>query len=157
MLGIDTSLKVSYQTRSRTEREPIRSFSSPLKTTTRTVTTTITNGHPFDITGLVVRDAIPLGNDDANFKVTVRRPDGLVQKKDGDEVSVAISPSSAGDSEEEQEARVRWVQTEHGDRGEKEGLYECICDLKAGKKVRLEAEWVIKARGDVQWEEMLNV
>ena len=157
MLGIDTSLKVSYQTRSRTEREPIRSFSSPLKTTTRTVTTTITNGHPFDITGLVVRDAIPLGNDDANFKVTVRRPDGLVQKKDGDEVSVAISPSSAGDSEEEQEARVRWVQTEHGDRGEKEGLYEWVCDLKAGKKVRLEAEWEIKARGDVQWEEMLNV
>ncbi|KAI1792172.1 hypothetical protein LXA43DRAFT_364276 [Ganoderma leucocontextum] len=144
VLGIDTSLKMSYQTKSRTEHEPKRSFAEPSKTTTRTVTTTITNGHSFDVTGLVVRDAIPLGNDDANIKVALRRPDGLAQSKDGEEVIVALSPSGAGDSEG-QEAKVQWARTENGGGGEKEGLYEWVCELKAGKKVKLEAEWEVKA------------
>ncbi len=156
VLGIDTSLKVSCQTKSRTVHEPRRSFAEPAKTTTRTVTTTIANGHAFDVAGLVVRDAIPLGNDDANVKVALRRPDGLAQAKDGEEVTVAVSPSGAGDSEG-QEAKVRWARTESGAGGEREGLYEWVCELKAGKKVRLEAEWEVKAPSARQWEEQVNV
>ena len=77
VLGIDRSLKVTYNTKSRTEYEPRRSFAEPSKTTTRTVVTTIMNGHPLDITDLVVRDAIPLGNDHDHIQVTLRKPEGL--------------------------------------------------------------------------------
>ncbi|KAM5544768.1 hypothetical protein V8D89_001666, partial [Ganoderma adspersum] len=154
VLGIDTSLKVSYQTKSHTEHEPKRSFAEPSKTTTRTVTTTITNGHSFDLSGLVVCDVIPLGHDEASIKVALRRPEGLAQAKDGEEVTVALSPvtSAAGDLER-QEAKVHWTRTENGVGGEKEGLYEWVCELKAGEKVRLEAEWEVKAPSSLQWEE----
>ncbi|PIL32379.1 hypothetical protein GSI_05625 [Ganoderma sinense ZZ0214-1] len=154
MLVIDPSLKVSYQSEFRTVHEPKRNFTEPFKTTTRTVTTTITNGHSFDVTELVVRDAIPLGNDETNIKVALRRPDGLAQAKDDEEVAVALHGSGeARDSEKQGAARVRWVWTEKGDGGEKEGLYEWVCQIKAGKKIRLQAEWEVKAPGDAQWEE----
>ena len=61
VLGVDTALRVAYTSRSRTEYEPPRNFSERTKTTTRTVTSTLTNNHAFDIIGLVVRDAIPIG------------------------------------------------------------------------------------------------
>ena len=154
MLGIDTSLKVSYQTKSRTEHEAKRSFAEPSKTTTRTITTSISNGHSFDLTGLVVRDAIPLGNADANIKVALRKPDGLAQAKDGEEVTVTLP--GVGDAAG-QEAKVRWARTENGGGGEKQGLYEWVCELKAGKKVRLEAEWEVKAPSTLRWEEQLNI
>ena len=144
MLGMDTLLKVSYQNTSRTEHQPERSFAESSKTKTHIVTTTITNGHSFDLTGLVVRDAIPLGHDEANIKVALQRPEGLAWAKDGEEVTVSL----AG-----QEAKVRWAQTETGVGGEKEGFYEWVCDLKAGKKVKLEAEWEIKAPSSMEWEE----
>ena len=127
----------------------------PSKTTTRTVTTTITNGHSFDIAGLVVRDGIPLGHDDANIKVVLRQPDGLAQAKDGEEVTVALSSKGPGDLET-QEAKVRWARMENGGGGEKEGLYEWVCELKAGQKVQLEAEWEAKAPSSMEWEEKRN-
>ena len=151
VLGIDTSLKVLSQPKSRTEYEPKRSFAEPLKTTTRIVTTTIASGHSFDIAGLVVRDAIPLGNSVANIQVVLRRPAGLAQAKDGEEVTVALP--GTGDAAG-QEAKVRWARTESGGGGEKEGLYEWVCELKAGKKVRLEAEWEVKAPSSMGWEEI---
>ena len=157
VLGIDTSLKVSYQTKSRTEHEPKRSFAEPSKTTTRTITTTISNGHSFDLSGLVVRDAIPLGNDDANIKVALHRPEGLAQAKDGEEVTVTLPGLGDAASSEKQEAKVRWVRTENGGGGEKEGLYEWVCELEAGKKIRLEAEWEVKAPSALKWEEQVNV
>ena len=54
----------------------------------------------------------------------------------------------------QQGAKVRWVRTEGGGGGEKEGLYEWVCELKAGKKVRLEAEWEAKAPSSMGWEEI---
>ncbi|KAI1792158.1 hypothetical protein LXA43DRAFT_1093971 [Ganoderma leucocontextum] len=152
VLGIDTSLKMSSQPKFRTVHEPRRSFAEPFKTTTRTVITTITNGHSFDVSGLVVRDAIPLGNNDANIKVALRRPDGLAQAKDGEEVTVTLDTADDG-----QEAKVRWARTENGGGGEKEGLYEWVCELKAGKKIRLETEWEVKAPSSMRWEEQPNI
>ena len=105
-----------------------------------TVTTTISNGHSFDLAGLVVRDAIPLRNVDANIEVALRRPDGLAQARDGEEVMVALSSAGDAAAGEGREAKVRWARTESGGEGEKEGLYGCMCEFKAGKKIRLEAE-----------------
>ncbi|PIL32346.1 hypothetical protein GSI_05592 [Ganoderma sinense ZZ0214-1] len=162
VLGIDTALKVVSQPKSRTEHEPKRSFAEPFKTTTRTVTTTIANGHPFDVAALVVRDAIPLGHDDANIKVVLRRPAGLAQAKDGEEVAVALpgmgtgapGDGNAAGQGQGQEVKVRWVRTECGSGGEKAGLYEWVCGLKAGKRIKLEAEWEVKAPSNMRWEEL---
>ena len=129
----------------------MRSFAEPTKTTTRRVTTTATNGHPFDISNLVIRDAIPLGNEDANITVMLRKPDGLAQAKDGDEVTVRLD----GDGDV-QEAKARWAKVDDGKGGEKDGMYEWICGITAGKRVELEAEWDVKAPANLRWEELVR-
>ncbi|EJF59169.1 hypothetical protein BD309DRAFT_953032 [Dichomitus squalens] len=150
VLGIDTSLKVAYNTKARTVYEPRRSFAEPSKTLTRTVVTTISNGHPFDIADLVVRDAVPIGSDEANIAVTLRKPEGLAQAKDGEDVAVKLSGETKG-------ATVRWTKVESGAGGERDGLYEWLCGVKAGKKVQLEAEWDVKAPSSVRLEEQPNI
>ena len=149
VLGIDTAVRVTYSSKSDTEHEPVRSFAEPTKTTTRTVTTTATNGHPFDIANLIIRDAIPLGNEDANITVMLRKPDGLAQAKDGDEVTARLD----GDV---QEVKARWSKVENGKGGEKEGMYEWVLAVPAGQAVTVEAEWAVKAPSNVKWEEAAN-
>ncbi|KAI0687754.1 hypothetical protein C8T65DRAFT_619921 [Cerioporus squamosus] len=149
VLGIDTALRGTYNQQSRTEHEPGRTFDEPTKTTTRTITTIATNGHRFDISNLIIRDVIPLGNEAANIKVMLRKPAGLAQVKDGEEVAVGL----AG---EVKEARARWSKVENGKGGEKDGMYEWVCAVPAGKKVNLEAEFAVKAPRDVKWEETSN-
>ncbi|KAI0788235.1 hypothetical protein C8Q74DRAFT_1195353 [Fomes fomentarius] len=147
VLGIDTALKVSFVQKSHTAHEPPRSFAEHTKTTTRTATTTVKNGHQFDIAGLVVRDVIPLGDQDANIKVTLRKPEGLAQAKDGEEVAVDLG-------EDAKDVKVRWTKVEKGAGGEKEGMYEWVCgSVVAGKEVKLEAEWDIKSPASVRWVE----
>ncbi|KAI0750044.1 hypothetical protein C8Q80DRAFT_1314673 [Daedaleopsis nitida] len=85
-LGVDTAFKVAYRQDSRTEQEPARNFAEPTKTTTRTVTTTVTNNHQLDISPLVVREALPLGDDEAKVKVTLCKPEGLARAKDEEEI-----------------------------------------------------------------------
>ena len=145
-LGIDTALKVSYQQNTRTEQEPPRNFAEPTKTTTRTVTATVLNNHQFDIHSLVVRDAIPLADDDAKVKIMLRKPEGLARAKDDEEVIVSLK----GDV---QEGKVRWTKVEKGKGGERDGMYEWVCGIPGGKKVELEAEWDVKAPSNVKWEE----
>ncbi|TFK87179.1 hypothetical protein K466DRAFT_549154 [Polyporus arcularius HHB13444] len=149
VLGIDTALRVTYSQKSHTEHEPARSFAEPTKTTTRTITVTATNGHTFDIPKLLIPDVIPLGNEDANIKVMLRKPEGLAQIKDGEEITV----SSMGDVKE---VKARWSKVDNGKGGEKDGMYEWVCAVPAGKKVSVEAEWAIKAPSNVKWEESVN-
>ena len=146
VLGVDTALKVVYNQKSVTSHEPPRSFAEPMKTTTRFVITTVTNGHDFDIAGLVVRDAIPLGDHGSNIKVMLRKPDGLARAKEGEEVTVALAGDVKG-------GKVYWTKVEKGRGGEKDGMYEWVCGIGAGKKVQLEAEWDVKSPGNLKWEE----
>ncbi|KAI0356941.1 hypothetical protein OH77DRAFT_1400184 [Trametes cingulata] len=145
VLGVDTSLKVSYRKDSKTEHEPRRNFAEPHKTTKCTAVTTIRNQHTFDIAELIVRDAIPLGNDDSQVAVSLRKPEGLAKSKDGEEVSVSLGDDVT--------AKARWTKVVDGKGGEKDGLYEWVCSIPAGKTVALEAQWDVKAPSDYQWEE----
>ena len=151
VLGVDTALKVSYNQRSVTSQEPPRSFAEPTKTTTRTITATVTNGHQFDISALIVRDGIPLGDADTNIKVMLRKPDGLAQAKDGEEVPIDLGADV-------QDAKVRWSKVEKGQGGEKDGMYEWVCGtVVSGKEVKFEAEWDIKSPANLRWEETQKV
>ena len=118
MLGVDTALPVAYHTNSRTMQEPASSFVEYTKTTTSTVAITVANKHAFDVAGLIVRDTVPLGNEEAQKKVVLRKPDGLALAKADEEVAVALE----GDSEVN-EVRVRWGKTEGGKGGETGGIY----------------------------------
>ncbi|KAI0695488.1 hypothetical protein C8T65DRAFT_44921 [Cerioporus squamosus] len=149
VLGVDTAIRVTYSQKSHTEHEPARSFAEPTTTTTRIIITTATNGHAFDIPKIIIPDVIPLGNEDANIKVMLRKPDGLAQIKDGEDITVSLT----GDVKE---AKARWSKVENGKGGEKDGMYEWVCAVPAGKTVSLEAEWAIKAPSNVQWEETIN-
>ncbi len=150
VLGSDTALRVTYTQQSRTEHEAGRTFDEPTKTTTRMITIAATNGHTFDIPKLVIRDAIPLGDENANIKVMLRKPEGLAQAKDGEEVTVLLEG-------EVQNAKARWSKLENGKGGEKDGMYEWVCSVPAGKAVSLKAEWAVKAPSNVKWEETINM
>ena len=96
---------------------------------------TIANSHPFDIADLLVRDTIPLGDDDAGIRVTLRKPEGLARATDGEEIIVGA---------EGEAVRVRWGAVENGFGGEKDGMYEWVCGVPAGKKVVLETVWEVQ-------------
>ncbi|RDX46294.1 hypothetical protein OH76DRAFT_1386908 [Lentinus brumalis] len=146
VLGVDTALKISYKEQSRTDQDAVRNFVDPTKTTTRMVTTIVMNGHVFEIAGVIVRDAIPLGDADAKVKVTLQKPEGLAAAKDGEDVSVD-SGSHLKD------VKVRWTSIKDGEGGEKDGLYEWVCSIPAGEEVVLQTEWAVKGPADVEWEE----
>ncbi len=140
MLGVDTALKVSYQQETRTEQEAPRNFADPTKTTTHRTMTTITNNHPFDIAPLVVRAAIPRGDESAKVKLVLRTPKGLARAKDDEEIAVTVT-EAAGDAKD---LKVRWTKVVDGQGGEKDGMYEWICIAPASKKVALDAEWDVQ-------------
>ncbi len=133
MLGVDTALKVYYRQETCTEQEAPGNFADP---THRTMTT-ITNNHQFDISPLVVRAAIPHGDDSGKVKVVLRTPKGLARAKDEEEIPV----EAAGDAKE---LKVRWTTVVDGQGGERDGMYEWICIAPAGKKVALDAEWDVQ-------------
>ena len=146
VLGIDNALRVAYNRTVRTERGPPRNFSELLKTTTYTVTTTVTNDHPFDVSALVVRDSVPLGDETAGIKVVLRKPEGLARATSGEDVAVALG-------EDDGSATIKWSRGDAGQEGEKHGMYEWLCEVPAGKRIQLMAEWDVKALDDLSWDE----
>ena len=106
----------------------------------------ILNGHTFDVDGIVVRDVLPHGDGDAKILVTLRKPEGLALAKDGEEVALQMMDESPN-------VKARWTKVEEGKGGEKDGMFEWVCGVGAGKKVVLEAEWDIKTPGALEWEE----
>ncbi|RPD54804.1 hypothetical protein L226DRAFT_616532 [Lentinus tigrinus ALCF2SS1-7] len=149
VLGVDTAIKVSSEQKSRTEQEPERNFAEPTQTATQTLLTTVTNGHKFDVSDVIVRGAIPLGNDASKIKVALRKPEGLARASDGENVPVSLSADSKN-------VKVRWTTPKDGKGGEKDGLYEWICNVPAGKAIVLETEWDVKGPAKVKWEEKTN-
>ena len=147
MLGVDTALRVAYSTDESTVHEPQRSFAERTKTTTCRAATTIANKHRDAITGLVVRDAVPRGDEDAGIRVTLRKPAGLAQTKDGEEVAVLQEEGG------EHEVKARWATADDGKGGEKNGTFEWVCGIAAGEKVQLEAVWDAKTPEALEWKE----
>ncbi|KAI0323509.1 hypothetical protein GY45DRAFT_1332481 [Cubamyces sp. BRFM 1775] len=152
VLGVDTSLKVSYVQDEKTEYEPKRNFAEPQKTTTKALHVTVTNLHKFDIGKLVIRDAIPLGNGEDKVAVVLHKPEGLAESKDGQHVTINLNPDGSAEGTKAT-AKVRWQKVVDGKGGEKDGLFEWVCAVPAGETIGLEAQWDIKAPSDTQWQE----
>ena len=107
---------------------------------------TIANSHPSDIADLLVRDAIPLGDDEAGIRVTLRKPERLARATDGEEIAVGEGAEAV---------RVRWAAVEDGVGGERDGMYEWVCGVPAGKKVVLETVWEVRTPENLAgWKEI---
>ena len=88
---------------------------------------------------------MPLSNESEKVLVTLRKPDGLAEAKDGQEVAVFTETNP----ENKTKTSVRWASIENG-------IYEWVCAIPAGKKVQLETEWDAKAPGGLKWEEKVG-
>ena len=73
--------------------------------------------HPFALRGLVLRDSVPVSEDEKRAMVVLRRPEGLTRLEQGEELKV--SGGQSGDKN----GTVRWSNAADG-KGGKEGLFE---------------------------------
>lgn len=153
-MGVDSSVRVSYERTSEIKYEAARAFGEIGKeVTTYNARTTIHNKHPFAITRLILRDALPLvEEDDKTFKVTLKQPDGLLDAT-GDE-QVAIKEDNGGKFKDSKlKRKVKWGNVVNGKGGEKDGKYEWLAPLEAGQEVTLVAEWEVKSARGAKWYE----
>ncbi|VDB88846.1 unnamed protein product [Peniophora sp. CBMAI 1063] len=137
-LGPDMGTRVTYNRVSKLETDVQASrFSERYSTTACSASTTIVNTHPFALATFVVRDSLPISDDEKRVRVVLREPALLAEAEQGEEKDVW-------------EHKVRWGDTQ----GRKDGLYEWVCSVDAGKEVTLSTAWDVKAPTDVKWTEV---
>ncbi|KAJ8482395.1 hypothetical protein ONZ51_g5385 [Trametes cubensis] len=110
-------------------------------------------------TVLVNQSPLPTEDDHAHRahnihqKTPVRHPEArrLAETKEGQDAVVKLDMKGEGDAKTT--AKVRWQDMVDGKGGEKDGLYEWVCTIPAGRKVVLEAQWDVKGPSDTQWNE----
>ncbi|RDX42751.1 hypothetical protein OH76DRAFT_1410827 [Lentinus brumalis] len=147
VLGIDARIKVSSQQWS--HGEAAHNCTDTAQTTVYTSVITLMNGHDVDVARLVIRDALPLGDEREKTNVTLRKPLGLAQAKDGDNVALALDTDVGPFNS----VKVRWMKTKDGSAGKEYGMYEWMCCIPAGTKLALEAEWVVTGSSNVERRE----
>ncbi|KZV72708.1 hypothetical protein PENSPDRAFT_603927 [Peniophora sp. CONT] len=136
-LGPDLGTRVTYNRTSKLETDAQTSrFSEQYATTTCSASTSVTNTHPFALAALIVRDSLPISDDEKRVRVILRDPAVLAEAEQGEEKDVGQYKASWSD-----------------DDGRKKGLYEWHCSVEAGKDVTLLTAWDVKAPADVKWIE----
>ena len=133
---MDTSVKVTYSSKSRTEGKPCCSFAAPSKTTTRTFATAIADGPFYHLTDLIVRGTVPVGIADG-IQNRLRKPEGIAHAQDGEGITVKL----AG---QKQNATVWWSKVEDRMGGETDRLYELVCKMKTSETIQLKTEWKVR-------------
>ncbi|KIM77452.1 hypothetical protein PILCRDRAFT_12084 [Piloderma croceum F 1598] len=142
-LGADPATRLSYSRSFKTVRNSGGTFAEVSNTTIYTNTTTIHNKHRFPLSEIIIRDVIPISQD-KRVKVHLRKPDGLVNAKDGQVVDLKKLKDGL---------KVRWSSLVDGKGGEKEGRFEFMWKVDAGVSITVQSEWEVKAPADVDWHE----
>lgn len=141
--GSDPLTRVSYSRTFKTLRVDSGAFAEAHNTTTYTNTTTIHNKHRFPLSEVIIRDIIPLA-DDNRVKVHLKNPDGLADAKDGQVVELKKVAEGL---------KVRWSPLVDGKGGEKQGRFEFLSNVDVGGKAIVESGWEVKAPADLRWQE----
>jgi hypothetical protein len=106
---------------------------------------------------LVLRDGVPVSDDEKRVSVVLRRPEGLAELAQGEELKVCTKEGTReGKGEEEEEGgkrTVRWSKVVDGKGGKKQGLFEWVVEIGAGEEVTIETEWDVKAPVSLSWVE----
>jgi uncharacterized protein (TIGR02231 family) len=144
-LGADPATRIRYSRTSKRAEEDTRTrasvFSEQWAATTYRSRTTVTNCHPFPLSALVLRDGVPVSEDDKRVNVILRNPAGLADLAQGQELKVS------------EQRTVRWCKVVDGKGGRKEGLFEWVFEVGAGSEVTIETEWDVKAPVLLRWVE----
>ncbi|KAG5641777.1 hypothetical protein DXG03_004253 [Asterophora parasitica] len=169
-LGPDPATRLTYARTARTLPSPLSgSFLEAIRTTAHTTKVTLHNGHGWAIPEVIVRDAVPVPDSGATggnkVKVVLRKPEGLAEAKDGEEVHLKTQSEgeAAGkaedvgkgkdDIEKGKGVRVAWMKLVDGKGGEKEGKFEWRAPVRPGDKVILETVWEVNSPADSTWVE----
>ena len=89
---------------------------------------------------------LPVSEDDHRVRVILRQPSALVNSNSEEGVSVEGENGSV--------QKVRWYgDGERKVEGQKQGLYEWVCSVGAGRKIALQTAWDVKAAADLKWIE----
>lgn len=130
-----------------------RAFTEQYTTTTFVSVIKVHSRHAFTIDKIVLRDALAVSDDETKVKVLLKRPQALLDEKDG-ETGKAESEEKGKEVEGLEKGIVRWQEATGGKGGKKDGLFEWVCEgLEAGKEISLETEWDVRAPADVKWVE----
>ncbi|THH11349.1 hypothetical protein EW146_g8074 [Bondarzewia mesenterica] len=140
-LGPDSSTRITYTRQSKLTTAQASAFTEQFNTTTYTSRVTVHNQHNFALGTFIIRDALPVSDDEKRVKVILRRPSVLAEAKEGEKCDVKDG------------LKVRWMKAKDGKGGRKEGMFEWIWNVDAGKEVTIETEWDVKASADVRWVE----
>lgn len=138
-LGVDPSITISYERRSTVMKGGTRTFAEPIDITTYTTTITTHNTHPFPIENLAVRDAVPIPATDNRIKILLKKPQELIEAKEGELVEV----KDGGDDNEEK-LRVKWEK-------EQDGLFEYRWRVGADDTVKFETVFDVKGPSDLKY------
>jgi uncharacterized protein (TIGR02231 family) len=162
-LGVDPATRISYARTSKRVDEhgggagERSAFAEQWAATTYRSRTTVTNRHPFVLRALVLRDGVPVSDDEKRVSVVLRRPEGLAELAQGEELKVCTKEGTReGKGEEEEEGgkrTVRWSKVVDGKGGKKQGLFEWVVEIGAGEEVTIETEWDVKAPVSLSWVE----
>jgi len=168
-LGMDPATRIRYARTSKRADEhgggagERSAFAEQWAATTYRSRTTVTNRHPFVLRALVLRDGVPVSDDEKRVSVVLRRPEGLAELAQGEELKVCTKDGTRegegegeGEGEEEEEGgkrTVRWSKVVDGKGGKKQGLFEWVVEIGAGEEVTIETEWDVKAPVSLRWVE----
>ena len=149
-LGADPATRIRYTRTSKRADDGSAgrersAFSEQWAATTYRSCTTITNRHPFALRALVLRDGVPVSEDKKRVNVVLRRPEGLAELEQGQELKVGEGSG--------EKRTVRWSKVVDGKGGKKEGLFEWVAEVGAGEEVTIETEWDVKAPVSLSWVE----
>ena len=148
-LGPDSSTKITYARESKLVIANASAFSEPFKTTTYTAHMIVHNRHAFALERLIVRDVIPVSVEEDRVRVILRRPEILAEANEGEDCVVAQSDGGVGVDG----LKVRWRKVQGDEGGKKEGMFEWVGAVGAGKEITIETEWDVRAPADVNWVE----
>ena len=155
-LGEDRAARIRYERTGKRSADGAFSgsaFAEQWAATTYRSRTTVTNRHPFALRELVVRDGVPVSEDDGRVSVVLRRPAGLAELEQGKELQVGAEDDEGEDKDEGKKQRVRWGKVVDGKGGKKEGMLEWVVEVEAGDELTIETEWDVKAPVSLRWVE----
>jgi hypothetical protein len=163
-LGADPSARIRYvRTSKRADDDAAggaaarerSAFSEQWAATMYRSRTTVTNRHPFTLRELVVRDGVPVCEDEKRVSVVLRHPAGLAELEQGKELQVGSKEDGGregdgkGEGEGKKRQSVRWCKVD----GRKEGLFEWVVEVGAGEELTIDTEWDVKAPVSLKWIE----
>ena len=145
-LGMDTSIRISYELTQSSVTSAPSSFVERYTTTTYASTTKLHNRHTGDYPiNIVERSSIPVASEsDPRIKVFLKGPVRLAEGEEGKEVDLGRNDGF----------KVKWGKDlEDTKNGQKEGKFIWYGTISPGEEVVLVSEWDVRAPFDVEWRQ----